>query len=521
MRIVLFALILIEILFNWLYKQNDNNKAFRSMIKNALSCVLIAVSIVNIFKDSGVFFCIYYALIIASNILKIVFNSEKYKDKVNLFILYFESIFTIVACCVVWNQIIYVLLAIVFLMILIMVHECGHYIAGKILKFKINEFSIGFGPAIFSKTKADGEKFSIRVIPLGGYCAFEGEDEDKDSEGAFNKQKPWKRLIVQSAGVIFNFLFGLIMSVVYLCMANYALPKVIAVSDGNANQFMVGDVITEINGEKFDYYKVSSTTLEQFSKELAKYGEGEEIVLTIERDGKEQQLVVKKEQREAFRYVLYPEKIIENAYYLSGEEYIKFEDAQTLSVYLKNTENELTSVYKRVDEDGSVQYVPYQEQEISNLCGISTSNSGVSLGIMQTFEYRKYSFGEALLYAFPFCIDVCWLILKLLGGIFTGATKVSELGGTVTTVQQIAQITSIDWRYIFYLIPLISMNLAVFNILPIPALDGARMVFVIIEWIRKKPIDRNVEAYIHFFGLIVLFALVIFLDFYHIFLLKT
>lgn len=521
MRIILFTLILIEVLFNWLYKKTDQNKAFRSMIQTVLSSVVIAVSIVNLFKDSGAFFYVYYSCIIVCNIVKIAWQNEKQKDKVNLLVLYLESVLTIVACCLVWSKVIYVLLAIVFLMVLIMVHEFGHYLAGKILKFKINEFSIGFGPAIFSKTKADGEKFSVRIIPLGGYCAFEGEDEDNDSEGAFNKQKPWKRLIVQSAGVVFNFLFGLIMSVVYLGMANYALPKVIAVSDGNSNQFMVGDVITEVNGEKFDYYKVSATTLEQFSKRLSEYGEGEEIILTIERDGKEQQLVVKKEKRDAFRYVLYPEKIIENAYYLSGEEYIKFESTESLSNYLKNVENELASVYKVVEEEGAQKFVAYKDEEVSSLCGISTSNSGVSLGIMQTFEYRKYSFGEALLYAFPFCIDVCWLILKLLGGIFTGATAVSDLGGTVTTVQQIAEVTSIDWRYIFYLVPLISMNLAVFNILPIPALDGGRMLFVIIEWIRKKPIDRNVEAYIHFFGLIILFALVIFLDCYHIFFLKA
>lgn len=518
MKITLFALILFEILFNWLYKPTENNKQFRLIVQNVLSSVIVAWAVICIVKGASAFFYVYYALIILSCVIKTAWSNEnKHKSKVNLICLYFETLLTIVACCVEWNNIIYIILAIAFLMVLIMVHELGHYTAGKILKFKINEFSIGFGPAIFSKTKANGEKFSIRAIPLGGYCAFEGEDEEKETEGAFNKQKPWKRLIVQSAGVIFNFLFGLVMSVVYLCMANYSLPKVISVADYNSNQFMVGDVITEVNGKKFDYYKVSSNTLEQFSKKIAKYGEGEEITLTIIRDGKEQTIVVKKENRDAFRYVLYPETIKENAYYLSGTSYIKFSSTEELLTYLKNVENELTSVYKF--NANTNEYVAYTEEEISSLCGISTSNSGVSLGILQSFEYKRYSFGEALLYAFPFCIDVCWLILKVLGGIFTGATKVSELGGTVTTVEQIAKITSIDWKYIFYLIPLISMNLAVFNILPIPALDGARMVFVIIEWIRKKPINRNVEAYIHFFGLIILFALVIFLDFYHIFLL--
>lgn len=518
MKITLFTLILFEIVFNWLYKPNNENKQFRLIIQNVLSSIIVAWAIICMIKGANAFFYVYYSLIIVVCALKTIWSANsKYKNKVNLICLYIEALLTIVACCVEWNKIIYVILAIAFLMVLIMVHELGHYTAGKILKFKITEFSIGFGPAIFSKTKADGEKFSIRAIPLGGYCAFEGEDEEKETDGAFNKQKPWKRLIVQSAGVIFNFLFGLIMSVVYLGMANYALPKVISVADYNSNQFMVGDVITEVNGKKFDYYKVSSNTLEQFSKRISKYGEGEEITLTILRDGKEQTLVVKKENRDAFRYVLYPEKIFDNAYFYNDVTYQRFASTEDLLAYLKNVDNELTSVYKKDLETGT--FVAYTEEEISSLCGISTSNSGVSLGILQSFEYKRYSFGEALLYAFPFCIDVCWLILKVLGGIFTGATKVSELGGTVTTVEQIAKITSIDWKYIFYLIPLISMNLAVFNILPIPALDGARMVFVIIEWIRKKPINRNVEAYIHFFGLIILFALVIFLDFYHIFLL--
>ena len=518
MKIVLFTLIVFEILFNWLIKSNEENKKFKSIIQKVTSCIIIAWSLVCIIRGGfSAFFYVYFAGIIVSNTVRTLWLTDKFKDKVNLITLYFDSLFTIVAVCVEWTRVAYIIFAILILMILIMVHEFGHYIFGKIFKFKINEFSIGFGPAIFSKTKANGEKFSIRTIPLGGYCAFDGEDEEKDSPTAFNKQKPWKRLIVLFGGVFFNFIFGLIMSVVYLSMAYYSLPQIVAISDGNTNQFMVGDVITEVNGDKLDYYKVSSNTLNQFVKKISKYGEGEVITLTIIRDGEEQTLEVVKEQREAFRYVLYPENIIDNAYHLIDETYVKFASVEELTSYLKNVENELVSVYKLDNESG--QYVAYTEEEIVELCGITTSNSAVSLGILQSYYDKRYTFGEALLYAFPFCIDVCWLLLVTLGGIFTGATKVSELGGTVTTVNQIAKITSINWRYIFYLVPLISMNLAVFNILPIPSLDGARMVFVIIEWIRKKPINRNVEAYIHFFGLIILFALVIFLDFYHIFLL--
>ena len=104
----------------------------------------------------------------------------------------------------------YILLAIAVLLVLITVHELGHYVAGKILGFKINEFAIGFGPALYKRVnKKTGEVFSIRVLPLGGYCAFEGEDEDNPSKDAFNNKAPWRRLIVLVSGVLFNFVFGI------------------------------------------------------------------------------------------------------------------------------------------------------------------------------------------------------------------------------------------------------------------------------------------------------------------------
>ena len=90
----------------------------------------------------------------------------------------------------------YILLAVLVLLVMVMIHELGHYTAGKILKFKINEFSVGFGKAIFSKTNKAGEKISLRIFPLGGYCAFDGEDEEgEDSPTAFNNQKTSKILL--------------------------------------------------------------------------------------------------------------------------------------------------------------------------------------------------------------------------------------------------------------------------------------------------------------------------------------
>ena len=121
------------------------------------------------------------------------------------------------------TTILYIALAICVLLFMITVHEFGHYTAGKLLKFKINEFSIGFGKALISKTKKNGEKFSIRIFPLGGYCAFEGEDEDnKENPDAFNNQKAWKRLIVLFMGAFFNFLSAIIFAVIFLMAFGYA-----------------------------------------------------------------------------------------------------------------------------------------------------------------------------------------------------------------------------------------------------------------------------------------------------------
>ena len=103
-------------------------------------------------------------------------------------------------------KILFILLAILILLVLITVHELGHYLAGKLLKFKINEFSIGFGKALYQKEMKSGELFAIRLVPLGGYCAFAGEEEtDSNNKEAFTNQKPWKRILVFLAGVTFNF----------------------------------------------------------------------------------------------------------------------------------------------------------------------------------------------------------------------------------------------------------------------------------------------------------------------------
>ena len=147
----------------------------------------------------------------------------------------------------------YVLLAFVVLMFMVLIHETGHYTAGKILGFQINEFAIGMGPKIFSKKKKNGEVFSLRLLPLGGFCAFEGEDEDKDNPRAFNNQKPWKRLIVLFAGAFFNFVSAVLIAIVAFSCFGDTVAKISTVYDyapQENQQLQSGDIIYKINGKR-------------------------------------------------------------------------------------------------------------------------------------------------------------------------------------------------------------------------------------------------------------------------------
>ncbi len=166
----------------------------------------------------------------------------------------------------------------------------------------------------------------------------------------------------------------------------------------------------------------------------------------------------------------------------------------------------------------------YSDEEIEKL--VSDGNivyvkEGVSLGIVFTNVAQKYGFFEALVKAWPFCFYLCGLIITSFAGLFTGAVALKDAGGTVTAIAQIAEISKQGIIYFLLLLPLLAMNLAVFNILPIPALDGARAVFVLIELIFRKPVPRKIEGIIHTVGLFLLLGLVVILDLNHFFFAST
>lgn len=349
------------------------------------------------------------------------------------------------------TTVLYVVLAVVVLLLMVLIHELGHYTAGRILNFKITEFSVGFGKAIFSKINKRGEKISLRIFPLGGYCAFKGENEEEDQNDpeCFNNQKPWKRIIVYLAGVTFNILSAVIFSFVLLVSYGYDIPEVVSVDKNYlyASQFEIGDAIYEINGEKIDFV-VGNT----YSELIAKYDENDEIILKVKRDGEFVELNIRLQQ--AF-----------------------------------NSDNKLL-----FDEDG---------KPILRF-GVTTKSHPLSVG-------------EALIRCVPFTAGLVWMVLKSFWMLITFQIPISEIGGPITTISIIANQTKTGGLATFlFMLPLIAANLGVFNVLPFPALDGSHVIFTLIEWIRKKPINRNIEAYIHFAGLVLLFGLVIVVDIIHL-----
>jgi len=366
----------------------------------------------------------------------------------------------------------YFIVALICLMLMILLHELGHYTFGKIFKFKINEFSIGFGPKLFGKVnKKTGELFSVRALPLGGFCSFAGEDEEGESEYDFNNRPIWQRIIVLFAGAGFNFLSAFIVITIFFSAYGEYFPIVgevyqhVEYIEGgsyeiveDSQQLQKGDVILAVNGKNcyslLEYNRLSSLVA----------GDEGTLEVKVLRDGKEQTL-----------------KIVKHHYltYVDGDE---------------------------KDEQGK----PVKVEKVSENKGI-----GMALG---AFSVQKLSFVKAFTHGATFGYDVLRVTFNSLKQVFSGGLSVGEsMGGTATAIFSLAQLVQAGIPAIIYGFCILSVSIGIMNVMPLPALDGSRIVFAIIEAIRRKPLNRKVEGMIHFIGMIALFGLAIILDLMHFF----
>lgn len=398
----------------------------------------------------------------------------------------------------VWSTIGSIALAILILLVMITVHELGHYIAGKIFKFKIDEFSIGFGPALFKrKSKKTGQVFALRLIPLGGYCAFAGEDgleeetqeeppsgepfpelvqetEDVsqkiqlkatektvDKSGFFTKKPCWQRIIVLVSGALMNYLLAVLLIIV--CFFAYG-------------QTMVAVYKAEPTAEISAEY-----CLQDYDVLLA--ADGQELYLTTDL------ATILNGRKAGDRVQMRISRVVgQNADGSSVREEMDITVVLRTDVNVKNS-SDLDSVWS----------------------ALGFQNDAES-GYQIAGALYRFGFWETLGRSFMYSFKIAGSIFRVIGELFTGRLGLSALGGPVTTISMTSQIASSGGRGFLEISGFIGVNLAVFNLLPIPALDGSKVIFTAIEWIRGKPVNRKVEAIIHAVGFLLLLGFAILVD---------
>ena len=346
-----------------------------------------------------------------------------------------------------------IIFAILIFSFLIFVHELGHFIAAKRSGVQVNEFAMFMGPAIWKKQKGE-TLYSIRCIPIGGYCAMEGEDQDTDNPRSFQKAAWWKRLIILVAGSAMNFIAGvLIMVIVFLPAQQFVMPTIDTIEEGSLvggpGGLQVGDTFLEMDGEKIYVQSDFSTILS--------LNPGEYHDIVIERDGQK--------------------------------------------VLMGNFKMEKTT-----------------------FPGEEAPRYGFSFSVVNA------TFGDKLDYAWKNVLNAGRIVRLSLQMLFTGEASMSDMTGPVGIVGQMSDMAEQSKTVLdavlnmLYFGGFIAINLAIMNMLPIPALDGGRVLALLVTTaivkITKKPVNPKIEGYIHAGGMILLLifmALIMFKDIFVIF----
>ena len=336
-----------------------------------------------------------------------------------------------------------IIFAILLFSVLIFVHELGHFLAAKASGVRVNEFSMFMGPAIFKKQVGE-TLYSIRCIPIGGYCAMEGEDEASDDPRSFHSAAWWKRFLILVAGAAMNFVTGvLIFVIVFLPVQQIAMPVIGSFEEGctiiGEGGLQVGDEILEVDGEKIYVQSNFSTIL------YLKGGDVHDLV--IRRDG---------------------QKVVMEDFLMEKHEFL--------------------------NEDGTT-----------------------SMRYGFSFTVKDAGFWDKLAYAWDTTLDSVRNVRLSLQMLLSGKASLADLSGPVRIVDMMSDVADTSPSALDAVLNMlwfggfIAVNLAVMNLLPLPALDGGRVVALLlttaIEAVTRKKIDPKFEGYIHGAGMVLLLAL--------------
>lgn len=344
-------------------------------------------------------------------------------------------------------NILYVLLGVLLLGVLVVAHEFGHFAVARLCGIAVKEFSVGFGPLVWQKkSKKTETTFSLRWVPLGGYCMFYG-DTDDDAEGLkaddprnYNRASVWKRMLSVLAGPGMNFVLAFAVAVVLMaCYGAVATAPVVQEVEADMPAAVAGlrtgDIFVRV-GET----AVENGTPQDVSEAIGAADPAAPIRMTVLRDGEE----------------------------------------TTFSI--------------------SPRYDPETES--------------YRIGVTIAQGYERMPASSILPASWELCKEASVAILNALGKLVTTGEGLNQTSGPVGVVQQVAEQTRQGGLQIYlYLLVIISINLGLMNLIPIPGLDGSRLIFMLIEAIRRKPVDQKIESAVHLCGYVLLFGLMIYFTF--------
>lgn len=429
-----------------------------------------------------------------------------------------------------------ILIGVLLFELIIFIHEFGHFITAKKSGIKVNEFSLGMGPKIFSFGKGE-TKYSLRVFPIGGFCAMEGEDEESPEPRAFNNAKVWKRMIVVIAGAVMNIILGFVlMFVVVVQQDSYSSTEVQsfpATSFSSCTGLQSGDVIKEINGYgistsmDFNYpistaelKTVDGSTLEIYKEDCGNNLYNMAVSLVQDKNNKlsDEQVSKVNELLSKSTNEIVKAKSKEDAFSVYENYYKKINDACGIKDYKveKIVEKETRKRYTAdilVERNGeekllkNVQFFTYTTKD----------NSDPQVSIDFYVKPIEKTFGSVISQTFKQTISTCKMIYASLGGLLTGKFGLKDMSGPIGIASAVTTVASESLssgfmsavNSIIYVMMIITVNLGLFNMLPFPALDGGRFVFLIIEAIRGKSVPRKVEAIVNGIGMGLLILLMI------------
>lgn len=429
-----------------------------------------------------------------------------------------------------------ILIGVLLFELIIFIHEFGHFITAKKSGIKVNEFSLGMGPKIFSFGKGE-TKYSLRIFPIGGFCAMEGEDEESPEPRAFNNAKVWKRMIVVIAGAVMNIILGFVlMFVVVVQQDSYSSTEVQsfpATSFSSCTGLQSGDVIKEINGYgistsmDFNYpistaelKTVDGSTLEIYKEDCGNNLYNMAVSLVQDKNNKlsDEQVSKVNELLSKSTNEIVKAKSKEDAFSVYENYYKKINDACGIKDYKveKIVEKETRKRYTAdilVERNGeekllkNVQFFTYTTKD----------NSDPQVSIDFYVKPIEKTFGSVISQTFKQTISTCKMIYASLGGLLTGKFGLKDMSGPIGIASAVTTVASESLtsgfmsavNSIIYVMMIITVNLGLFNMLPFPALDGGRFVFLIIEAIRGKSVPRKVEAIVNGIGMGLLILLMI------------